>query len=71
MQWEIPKFKGRAMLSILLRIAWNAVVYQVWKGRNNRISKHKEGTLRQALEHIREVIRIRLAKLQKVKNEFS
>ena len=55
------------MLSILLRVAWNAVIYVTWTERNSRIYRHKEGTSMQALELIKEVIKFRLAGLKKIK----
>ena len=65
-QWAIQKCKGKAMVSIILRLAWQAVVYY-WIERNNRIHKGREKTVMQVLEQIKEVIRIRTSSLTKVK----
>ena len=67
LQWATQRFKGKNLNATILRIAWHAVVYLTWTERNNRIYNGKEGTMMQALEQIKEVIRIRLIGLNNVK----
>ena len=35
--WAVQRIKGKALISIVLRIAWRAFVYFVWKERNRRL----------------------------------
>ena len=66
-EWAIKRLKGKSLKSVILRVAWNAVVYFTWIERNKRIYQDKEGTLMQVMEQIKEVVRIRLIGLQHVK----
>ena len=56
MSWAVQKLKGKSLISIILRIAWSALIYYVWR----------ERTSMQVLEHIKEVIKFRLAGLHGV-----
>ena len=51
----------------MLKIAWNAVIYMTWAERNCRIYKQREGTALEAVDRIKEIIRVRLAKLTHIK----
>ena len=64
--WAIQKLKGKSLISILLTIGWNALIYQVWRERNNRLFKQKEETTEQIMEKIEDVVRHRTAKLRNV-----
>ena len=67
MQWAVQKLNDKALISILLRIAWNALIYNVWRERNSRIYAQKSGTFEQILNNIKEAVRFRLDKLKNVK----
>ena len=64
------KVKGNSLASIILRIAWHAMIYYTCIERNNRFHKGKVGTMMQVIEQINEVIRIRLMGLKNVKVDF-
>ena len=55
------------MISTLLRIAWNAFVYHIWRKKNCKIFQHQTESSMKILEDIREVIQYRLVRLSKVK----
>ena len=63
-KWAIQKVKGKSMISMVLRVGWNAFIYHIWRERNNRIFRNKEETKEQIMEHIKSVIRHRLAGLR-------
>ena len=63
-RWAEKRAKGRAMISLLLRVAWSAFIYNIWQERNSRIFAHVEETEEQILNYIRETIRGRLTKLR-------
>ena len=60
------KLKGKALLSKVLRIAWSSFIYHIWKERNGRIFGKMEQTAEQIIDHIKLVVRHRLASLKKV-----
>ena len=66
MKWASKRLKGKALISILLRVAWNAFVYHIWRERNYRIFQQKNETHLKIMEEIIEVIRYRLVRLKKV-----
>ena len=65
-QWAIQRLKGKALTSMLMRIAWSAFIYNIWRERNCRIYAQKSGTEEQILNKIKEVVRYRLAKLKNI-----
>ena len=65
----MQRIKGKALISILLRISWSAYIYLVWKEHNCRLNQHTEKTPKQVLEHVKDIIRLRLAGLKEVKHE--
>ena len=65
--WAYQKFKGASLLSTILRSAWSACVYFLWKERNCRLYRSKEETNMQILEKIKLQIGLRLARLKNVK----
>ena len=62
----VKKLKGKALITTILKVSWNACIYYVWKERNNRLFSQKEETTEQILKHIKEVVKIRLAKMKNV-----
>ena len=44
LEWARKRLKGKALISVLLRAAWNAFIYHKWKERNSRIFTHKAAT---------------------------
>ena len=69
LRWAEKRAKGRAMISLLLRVAWSAFIYNIWQERNTRIFAHAEKTEEQILNYIRETVRCRLTKLRNVKKD--
>ena len=37
LNWAVKKLKGRSLVSIILRVAWRAFVYFIWRERNQRL----------------------------------
>ena len=67
LSWASLKLRGKALNTTILRVAWSAFVYHIWRERNYRVFQHREETSVKILEDIMKVIRYRLAKLKKVK----
>lgn len=38
-EWAIKNIKGKSLLSLILRAAWNAYIYHIWRERNGRVHK--------------------------------
>ena len=38
LQWAVQKLKGKALISILMRVGWTAFIYHTWKERNYRLA---------------------------------
>ena len=69
LNWAIQRLKGRALISLLMRIAWSAYIYYVWKKWNSRIHTHKIESSEQVVMHIKEVIRFHFAKLRNIRTD--
>ena len=48
-------------------MSWSAYIYLVWKELNGRCHHQNEETPEQIVEHVKDIIRLRLAELDKVK----
>ena len=59
-QWAIDRLKGRALLAVILRIAWSAYMYFIWKERNNKIYGRQANTSTAFFSFIAEAVRYRL-----------
>ena len=69
LNWAMQKIKGKALISLILGIAWKAFVYHIWKERNRRIHGHAPETGLQVLESIKEVVGIKLAGIKHVADD--
>ena len=68
MEWALGRIKGKALISLILRIAWKAYIYiyHVWRERNRRIHGHSSASELQILEEIKEEVRIKLTGIQSI-----
>ncbi|XVE65850.1 hypothetical protein DITRI_Ditri08aG0032300 [Diplodiscus trichospermus] len=60
LNWAIRGFKGKALLSVVLRLAWRAHIYFVWEERNRRIFRNAPRQPVHIVYEIKQVIRFRL-----------
>ena len=51
---------------LILRCAWSACIYAIWKERNCRLNRDKEETKQQVLEQIVQMIRLKFANLRNI-----
>ena len=65
LKWTILKLKGKSLITLLLRIGWNAFIYHIWQERNMRIFR-KEAAKEQIIECIKEAVKYRLARLKRI-----
>ncbi|OMO85318.1 Geminivirus AR1/BR1 coat protein [Corchorus capsularis] len=66
LQWAITKLKGKSLLSLVLKLAWNAFCYVIWRERNSRIFQQKMSIMEQSFILIADSIRTRLLGLKHV-----
>ena len=66
LKWVILKLKGKSLITLLIRIGWNAFIYNIWQERNMRIFRKKEAAKEQIIECIKEAVKYRLARLKKI-----
>ena len=67
--WAVQRIKGKALISIVLKIAWRAFIYFVWRERNRRLHNELAETPLQLLEQVKDVVRIKLAGLTNVADD--
>ncbi|KAK8277886.1 hypothetical protein V6Z11_D09G003000 [Gossypium hirsutum] len=61
LQWAYIKLKGKTLIAIIVRTAWNAYVYLIWEERNRRQFKGKQRNESEILNSIKELVAIRLS----------
>ena len=66
LEWAIQRIKGKALISVVLRIAWKVFIYFVWRERNRRLHNGLTENPEQLLDRIKEVVRIKLASLTNI-----
>ena len=69
--WEneflwIIRAKGKSFISITKRIAWGAIIYHLWRHRNNRIHENIYSSEEAIFHLICNDVRLRVSGLQKV-----
>ena len=50
LEWAIQHLKGKSMKSTIMRIAWKAFIYCIWRERNNRVHNNASETAVQVFE---------------------
>ena len=66
LQWAIKNIKGRTLVYTILRVAWKAFIYHVWKERNRRLFGNSIESSIQVMERIKDAVRLRFAGLRKM-----
>ena len=69
LKWAVRKLRGKALVSIMLRLAWKATIYCLWRERNRRDYEHTKETEVQVLNHIKKAMRIKLMRLRNIAND--
>lgn len=64
LNWAVKKMKAKAMLSIVLRLAWSTFLYHVWSERNCRVHKQVLHTKLQVLEKIQWDVGVKASQLK-------
>ncbi|XVF82352.1 hypothetical protein PTKIN_Ptkin16aG0039900 [Pterospermum kingtungense] len=68
--WPIRKLKGKSLIAIVLRCAWNACNYEVWRERNCRLHNQGSRSVAQIVQCIEMVIQVITANLRNVKHDL-
>ena len=67
--WAIKKLKGKSLVAIILRIAWRAYIYGIWRERNQRIYNQKSENGSYILEQIKSIVRLRTSRLKHIEDD--
>ena len=52
-KWAVERLKGKALISTLLKIAWTAFIYNVWREMNSRVFAQKYGSDEQIISTLK------------------
>ena len=63
LMWVFKKLKGKALISIMLRIAWKASIYHICRERNNRLYGQIPESSAQLFHYVRDAIQIKTGDL--------
>ena len=66
LQWAIQNMKRKQSPPTLLRVAWKALIYYIWRERNGRMYRQLTETTQHVFEHVKEATCIRLAGIKGV-----
>ena len=66
LKWVYRKLKGKSLITLIMRCAWSAFIYAIWKERNRRMYADMEETHMQVLDHIKQRIKIKFAGLENI-----
>lgn len=64
--WLIRKFSWKSVHSIVRKIAWEAIIYSIWLGRNCRVFQGIQRHPTAALHRIRSAVRIKGSQVKNV-----
>ncbi|XVF59778.1 hypothetical protein PTKIN_Ptkin07bG0303400 [Pterospermum kingtungense] len=70
LHWASRKLRGKSLPSTVLRWAWVAFIYFIWKERNFRLHRQVEHSERQIVDEIKQVIRVKVSDFNKVKKDL-
>ena len=59
LQWASQKLKGKALISIVLRIAWKATIYHIWRERNRRLYAQISESPSQLFQYVKEAVQLK------------
>ena len=67
--WAIMKLRGKALLSIVMRLAWRASIYYIWRERNRRMHGQIPDNAAKIVEQVKKDIRFRTISLKNIVND--
>ncbi|XVE94636.1 hypothetical protein REPUB_Repub02eG0026000 [Reevesia pubescens] len=67
--WAVTKLKGKSLITLILKLAWHAHLYLVWKERNSKFFGGKCSTPVQVVAQIKNLVCGRLDKLKRIHSD--
>ncbi|XP_039029330.1 uncharacterized protein LOC120163460 [Hibiscus syriacus] len=58
--WASSTWKGKSLLTTIMKIAWCSFIYFVWEERNRRLFQGRDRTIEDLLNSIKEIVRTHL-----------
>ena len=68
--WAVKKLRGKALLSIVMRLAWRASIYYIWRERNRRMHGQIPDNTAKIVEQVKKDIRFRTISLKNIVNDL-
>ncbi|KAL4351726.1 hypothetical protein GQ457_06G003920 [Hibiscus cannabinus] len=68
--WAVKFLKGKSLLVVILKLAWCAFIYLVWRERNHRLFRHTCKSCQDILQVIIEVVQVRLEGINIVRTDL-
>lgn len=65
-QWAMEKIKGKAFITAILKIAWNACIYFIWMERNGRLHDRKWQSEEEILQQLKLVVRVKTSNILRI-----
>ena len=69
LNWAVQRFKGKSLISVILRLAWKVSIYYIWGERNGMMHSRMVETPRQIVQHIQSDIKLRTIDFKSIKND--
>ena len=69
LEWAVKRLKGKSLLSMILRLAWRASIYYIWRERNGRRHGQASETPSQIVKHIKSDIRLKTISIKNITND--
>ena len=69
LKWAILKLKMKALVSIILRLAWKAAIYHLWRERNQRKYEQIKENPEQVMNHVKVAVRLRTMGLKNIASD--
>ncbi|XP_038994900.1 uncharacterized protein LOC120119075 [Hibiscus syriacus] len=61
LSWASSSWKGKSLLTSILKIAWCSFIYTIWEERNRRIFQGRARTIEELLSSIKDIVGAQLS----------
>ncbi|XVF57159.1 hypothetical protein PTKIN_Ptkin06aG0181800 [Pterospermum kingtungense] len=69
LHWASKKLKGKSLLSTILRWAWLAFIYFIWKERSFKLHRQVEHSEGHIVDEIKQMIQVKVSDFIKIKKD--
>ena len=69
LKWVSVKLKGKALISVVLRTAWKAIIYYIWRERNRRIHGQTPESASKLFQYVKEAVQLKVEDLANIADD--